>query len=76
MLMGTSMATPVVSGNAALVRQYLTDGWYPTGVNQTSNAYTRVSSSLLKGKISLSLHLTIFSYVNSLDCPCRWECTT
>jgi hypothetical protein len=28
---GTSMATPAVSGAAALVRQYFTDGYYPTG---------------------------------------------
>lgn len=28
---GTSMATPTTAGNAALVRQYFTDGWYPLG---------------------------------------------
>jgi subtilisin family serine protease len=28
---GTSMATPIVAGAAALVRQYLRDGYYPTG---------------------------------------------
>lgn len=28
---GTSMATPVTAGNAALVRQYLREGRYPTG---------------------------------------------
>ncbi len=32
-LSGTSMATPAVAGSAALVRQYLADGWYPTGVS-------------------------------------------
>jgi subtilisin family serine protease len=29
-LAGTSMATPVVSGSAALIRQYFLDGRYPT----------------------------------------------
>jgi hypothetical protein len=29
---GTSMACPAVGGTAALIRQYLTDGYYPTGV--------------------------------------------
>ena len=28
---GTSMATPTVAGNAALLRQYFTDGYYPRG---------------------------------------------
>ena len=29
---GTSWASPTVAGAAALVRQYYTDGYYPTGV--------------------------------------------
>jgi subtilisin family serine protease len=29
---GTSMATPAISGAATLIRQYFTDGYYPTGV--------------------------------------------
>ena len=28
---GTSMATPVTSGSAALVRDYFMQGFYPTG---------------------------------------------
>lgn len=32
-LQGTSMATPVVAGSAALVRQYFMDGFYPSGAH-------------------------------------------
>ena len=28
----TSMATPAIAGAAALVRQYLMEGYYPTGI--------------------------------------------
>jgi len=35
---GTSMATPAVAGAMALVRQYLTQGWYPTGAPIAANA--------------------------------------
>ncbi|KAL7432899.1 hypothetical protein ACHAXM_003292 [Skeletonema potamos] len=36
---GTSMATPVVSGTAAIVRQYFEEGYYPTGVRNESNSH-------------------------------------
>ena len=39
---GTSMATPAVAGAMALVRQYLTDGWYPTGAPVPANALQAV----------------------------------
>ena len=37
-LSGTSMSTPAVAGGAALLRQYFTDGFYPTGVKTAANA--------------------------------------
>lgn len=36
---GTSMAAPVISGNAALLRQFFADGFYPRGVKTTGDAY-------------------------------------
>ena len=47
---GTSMATPVVAGNAAIVRQYYRQGWYPTGAAVAQNAFTP-SAALLKATL-------------------------
>jgi hypothetical protein len=44
---GTSMATPGVAGAMALVRQYLTDGWYPTGAPIPANGF-EPSAALLR----------------------------
>ncbi|MEA2166443.1 MAG: hypothetical protein QOK37_4570 [Thermoanaerobaculia bacterium] len=44
---GTSWSAPSVAGAAALVRQYFTDGFYPTGVATTSHAFVP-SAALLK----------------------------
>jgi subtilisin family serine protease len=38
-LSGTSMATPIAAGAAALVRQYFTNGFYPSGTNNTADAF-------------------------------------
>lgn len=37
--MGTSMATPLAAGSAALVRQYFTDGFYPSGIKTAADAF-------------------------------------
>jgi hypothetical protein len=47
---GTSWSAPTVSGAAALVRQYYTDGSYPTGVATPSNAFVP-SAALLKATL-------------------------
>ncbi len=41
---GTSMATPVVAGNVALVQQYFMEGFYPTGMPVAENAFMPTSS--------------------------------
>jgi hypothetical protein len=47
---GTSWSAPSVAGAAALVRQYFTDGFYPTGVATQSNAFVP-SAALLKAML-------------------------
>lgn len=47
---GTSFAAPAVAGAAALVRQYYTEGWYPTGTRQPHHAFTP-SGALLKATL-------------------------
>lgn len=45
---GTSMATPTAAGNAALVREYLARGFYPSGVANAADAMTNPSGALIK----------------------------
>src|SRR5205823_3450282 len=47
---GTSWASPTIAGAAALVRQYYTDGYYPSGVSTASDRFTP-SAALLKATI-------------------------
>eukprot|EP00475_Leptophrys_vorax_P011355 TRINITY_DN1786_c0_g1_i1.p1 TRINITY_DN1786_c0_g1~~TRINITY_DN1786_c0_g1_i1.p1 ORF type:complete len:855 (-),score=177.85 TRINITY_DN1786_c0_g1_i1:66-2630(-) len=49
-LAGSSMASPTLAGNVAIVRQYLTEGYYPTGTKTASNAF-HPSASLLKALV-------------------------
>ena len=48
--LGTSWAAPTIAGAAALVRQYYSDGFYPTGIATPSNRMTP-SAALLKATI-------------------------
>src|SRR5437660_405225 len=47
---GTSWSAPTIAGEAALVREYYTDGFYPTGVATPSNAFVP-SAALLKATL-------------------------
>jgi hypothetical protein len=51
---GTSMACPTAAGLCALVRQYLTEGWYPTGIKTSANAIANPSGALMKSLMILS----------------------
>ncbi len=46
-LSGTSMACPSGTGAITLIRQYCTEGWYPTGTKVPANGFTP-SAALLK----------------------------
>jgi hypothetical protein len=45
---GTSFAAPAVAGAAALARQYLSEGWYPSGTRRSEDALTGFSGALIK----------------------------
>lgn len=47
-IQGTSMATPVVSGTAAIVRQYFEQGYYPTGKKNETIYLPNPSGALIK----------------------------
>ncbi|KAG2389049.1 hypothetical protein C9374_014449 [Naegleria lovaniensis] len=47
---GTSMSCPLTAANAALVRQYYTEGWYYDGKNNTSKGF-KPSAALMKATI-------------------------
>lgn len=47
---GTSMASPVVTGSVALVRQYFEDGFYPSGKKDESKSFSP-SAALIKAVI-------------------------
>jgi subtilisin family serine protease len=47
---GTSMATPIIAGNAALVRQYYVDGYHASGVKNTTSGFNP-SAALVKATL-------------------------
>ncbi|MBL8762046.1 MAG: S8 family serine peptidase, partial [Phycisphaerae bacterium] len=55
---GTSMACPAVSGAGLLVRQYFTDGFYPTGAAVSANAFTPsgalIRAMLMNGTVDMT----------------------
>jgi len=58
---GTSWSSPTIAGAALLVRQYFTDGFYPTGVATPANAFTP-SAALLKATLIAAAHRVPYKY--------------
>ncbi|MCW5775446.1 MAG: S8 family serine peptidase [Phycisphaeraceae bacterium] len=55
---GTSMASPAIAGMGSLVRQYYTDGYYPTGAPKPTDAFTPsgalVKATLINGAVDMT----------------------
>jgi hypothetical protein len=55
---GTSMASPAIGGLALLLRQYYTDGYYPSGAATPSDAFTPtaalVKATLINSSVDMS----------------------
>lgn len=58
---GTSMATPAAAGATTLLRQYLVDGWYPTGAATPGNGFVP-SAALLKAMAVNSADANVGSF--------------
>jgi Subtilase family/Immune inhibitor A-like, MAM domain len=68
-LSGTSMAAPTVSGGATLLRQYFTDGFYPTGAKTAADVLNPsaalMRAALINGAIDI-INPTQATMFNSL----------
>lgn len=55
---GTSMATPGIAGQAAQVRQYYEDGWYPTGIADSRDGFdpsnALIRATLINGAVEIN----------------------
>ena len=67
---GTSWAAPTVAGAAALVRQYYTEGFYPTGIRNASHGFAP-SAALLKATIIAAARPVPWRMTNGADAPTK-----
>lgn len=67
-LCATSWATPATAAAAALVRQYYTEGWYPTGTPQLSDALIPSGALLKATLLNSTIDMTgILGYPGNLE---------
>lgn len=61
-IQGTSFSSPSIAGCAALVRQYFTEGWHPTGTKNEPDAFipsaALIKATLLNGAVDMSGYST------------------
>ncbi len=57
-LSGTSMASPAVAAAGALVRQYFTEGWYPSGIASPTDALAPTGALLKAMLVDSAVNMT------------------
>ncbi len=60
---GTSMATPACNASAGLIRQYLKEGWYPTGTRNAPDSMHYISQALLRSMLIVSADPNVGAFV-------------
>jgi subtilase family protein len=55
---GTSMASPGAAGSTALIRQYYTDGWYPTGSKNSANGFIPSAALMRATLVNSAVNMT------------------
>jgi len=64
---GTSWASPSIAGAAALVRQYYTDGYYPSGYPTPADRFTPTAALLKATIIAATRAVPIHATLNGAD---------
>jgi subtilase family protein len=67
---GTSFSHPAVAGSAALVRQYFTEGWYPSGTKIPGDALVPSAALTKAVLINGAVEMTdVSAYEECAECP-------
>ncbi|MEO0156347.1 MAG: S8 family serine peptidase [candidate division WOR-3 bacterium] len=62
-LSGTSMATPACNASAGLIRQYLKQGWYPSGSPNPNDTLGYISAALIRAMLIVSADPNVGTYI-------------